>query len=91
LGEKTLKDENDSSQIFEIYCRQIFFGVEGRELTFVINDISESRQKERLNAEMRYKSLFFSKVSHEFKNPLICISELVQQLEVTQDEKLIKK
>jgi signal transduction histidine kinase len=90
LGEKTVSDES-SSQIYEIYCRQLFTEVDGKEFTFVINDISKTRQKEQLNAEMRYKSLFFSKISHEFKNPLICISELVQQLEVSHDEKLKKQ
>jgi two-component system, sensor histidine kinase and response regulator len=35
--------------------------------------------KEKKNAEYKYKTGLLSKVAHEFKNPLICISELIDQ------------
>jgi signal transduction histidine kinase len=47
---------------------------------FIFNDISRSKQIEQKNAEFKYKTLFLSKVAHEFKNPLLCISELVDQV-----------
>jgi signal transduction histidine kinase len=45
---------------------------------FIFNDIS--RIEEKLNAEFKYKTLFLSKITHEFKNPLLCITELVDQV-----------
>jgi signal transduction histidine kinase len=47
---------------------------------FIFNDITRSKQIEQNNAEIKYKTLFLSKVAHEFKNPLLCISELVEQV-----------
>jgi signal transduction histidine kinase/CheY-like chemotaxis protein len=48
---------------------------------FIFNDITRSKQIEQNNAEIKYKTLFLSKIAHEFKNPLLCISELVQQVD----------
>jgi signal transduction histidine kinase/CheY-like chemotaxis protein len=47
---------------------------------FIFNDITRSKQIEQYNAEIKYRTLFLSKIAHEFKNPLICISELVEQV-----------
>jgi signal transduction histidine kinase/CheY-like chemotaxis protein len=47
---------------------------------FIFNDITRSKQIEQYNAEIKYKTLFLSKIAHEFKNPLLCISELVEQV-----------
>jgi signal transduction histidine kinase/CheY-like chemotaxis protein len=47
---------------------------------FILNDITRSKQIEQNNAEIKYKTLFLSKIAHEFKNPLLCISELVDQV-----------
>jgi signal transduction histidine kinase len=47
---------------------------------FIFNDLTKTKQIEQRNAEFKYKSLFLSKVAHEFKNPLLCISELVDQV-----------
>jgi signal transduction histidine kinase len=55
---------------------------------FIFNDITRSKQIEQNNAEIKYKTLFLSKVAHEFKNPLLCISELVDQV---NDNLLINK
>src|SRR4051812_9503325 len=44
---------------------------------------------EKKNAEFKYKALFLAKVAHEFKNPLICISELIEKsIEVFQQFQL---
>jgi nitrogen-specific signal transduction histidine kinase len=50
---------------------------------FIFNDITRSKLIEQKNAEFKYKTLFLSKVAHEFKNPLLCISELVDQVNDT--------
>jgi signal transduction histidine kinase len=47
---------------------------------FIFNDITRTKQIEQKNAEFKYKTLFLSKVAHEFKNPLLCIEELVEQV-----------
>jgi signal transduction histidine kinase len=39
-----------------------------------------------MNAEIKYKTLFLSKVAHEFKNPLLCITELVDEIYEYYDE-----
>ncbi len=55
---------------------------------FVIHDGSQVR--EARNAEFKYRTVFLSKIAHEFKNPLICTTELVNQLSdllVTDHEK----
>jgi signal transduction histidine kinase len=51
---------------------------DSEKVDFVFNDNTQAREIQ--NAETKYKTLFFSKVAHEFKNPLICITELLDQL-----------
>jgi signal transduction histidine kinase len=47
---------------------------------FIFNDITRVKLKVQKHAELKYKTLFLSKIAHEFKNPLLCICELVDQL-----------
>jgi signal transduction histidine kinase/CheY-like chemotaxis protein len=47
---------------------------------FMFNNVSRAKMQEKLHAEFKYKTLFLSKVAHEFKNPLLCIAELVEQI-----------
>src|SRR5690606_31347284 len=47
---------------------------------FIFNDISKLKVIEEANAEIKYRSLFLAKVAHEFKNPLICITELIDEI-----------
>lgn len=63
---------------FEIHCRYNAFNPEA-ELEILFNDVTRAKLKEKNNAEYKYKTRFLSKVAHEFKNPLICISELIDQ------------
>jgi signal transduction histidine kinase len=64
-------------------------------ITFIFNDGTKTRLRKTQNAEMKYKSLFFSIIAHEFKNPLICITELINRLSKkdtfhnTEDNKII--
>jgi signal transduction histidine kinase len=62
----------------EVHCRHRNSEKEG-ELEILFNDVTRTKLKEKQNAEFKYKSLFLSKIAHEFKNPLICISELLNQ------------
>lgn len=77
----------------ELFCRHYFneekeISTEDFELLF--NDVSRTKKNEEKKSEIKYKTMFLSKVAHEFKNPLICIVELVNQLSdilATLDEK----
>jgi signal transduction histidine kinase len=48
-------------------------------MEFLFNDVGRTKLREMQLAEFKYKSLFLSKVAHEFKNPLICITELLNR------------
>ena len=50
------------------------------EIDFLFNDVTRTKIIETNNAEFKYKTIFLSKVAHEFKNPLICITELIDQI-----------
>jgi two-component sensor histidine kinase len=63
---------------FEIHCRYNSSNPEA-ELEILYNDVTRTKTNEKHKAEYKYKTLFLSKVAHEFKNPLICISELIDQ------------
>jgi signal transduction histidine kinase len=69
---------DDSEISYEIHCRYYKSGNEG-ELEILFNDVTRTKINEKQNAEFKYKTLFLSKVAHEFKNPLICITELINQ------------
>jgi signal transduction histidine kinase len=69
---------DDTEMNFEIYCRYNPYNPEA-ELEILFNDVTRAKTNEKHKAEYKYKTLFLSKVAHEFKNPLICISELIDQ------------
>ena len=50
------------------------------EIDFLFNDVSRTKIIETINTEYKYKTIFLSKVAHEFMNPLICITELIDQI-----------
>jgi hypothetical protein len=79
LGDITLLNEENSRVYFEVFGRIINLNDEEK-FEFVFNDISRVKMNEQINAEFKYKSLFLSKVAHEFKNPILCITELVDQV-----------
>lgn len=84
IGTQTIKSNgiNIPSQYFEIYGRFCDnFNLEQEDhYEFIFNDVSKSKISADLNAEIKYKAIFLSKVAHEFKNPLLCVSELVDQV-----------
>ena len=65
---------------FEVFfrCHSRGNNLENGDIKFIFNYISSIKniQKEK-SIELNYKTLLLSKVAHEFKNPLVCISELV--------------
>jgi signal transduction histidine kinase/CheY-like chemotaxis protein len=77
IGDKNFFDHAnpDNFLSFEIYFRKIGEA----ELEVLFNDVSRSRMNEQKSAEIKYRTLFLSKVVHEFKNPLLSINELVDQ------------
>jgi signal transduction histidine kinase len=79
IGDKKI-EMDDTENHYEIYCRYIPSQTTGDELDFLLNDVTRTKLNEKHNAEFKYKTLFLSKVAHEFKNPLICITELIHQL-----------
>jgi signal transduction histidine kinase len=86
IGEKCIEYTDDSEEntenFFEIFCRCSIADCYPNhiELDFMINDVTRSKFHQKMKSEFQYKSLFFSKVAHELKNPLICITELVNQI-----------
>jgi signal transduction histidine kinase len=82
LGTKDIEVTPTSFINLEVFgrCYSSSHGLVDRH-EFIFNDITRSKQIEQNNAEIKYKTLFLSKIAHEFKNPLLCISELVQQVD----------
>lgn len=90
IGEKCVQIYEESGEIFEnyyeIFCR-CNVGEENpdnMELHLMVNDVTRSKYHQKKESEFQYKSLFFSKVAHELKNPLICIAELASQISASQ-------
>jgi signal transduction histidine kinase len=90
LGFKNLEVEivTDEGEVkkemlnYEVHCR--YYSNKSNKKTenieFIFKDITRTKIIEEKNAEFKLKSLFLSKVAHEFKNPLICITELIDQV-----------
>jgi signal transduction histidine kinase/CheY-like chemotaxis protein len=66
--------------VFEIFGRYYVNDQNEEIYEFIFNDITRVKMEEEINAELKYKSLLLSKVAHEFKNPILCITELVDQI-----------
>ena len=76
-GTNSFEVKNDTEKDYitlEVYCRyQLDQKTQKDEFEIIFNDITKTRQIEEKKSEIKYKSVFLSKVAHEFKNPLICI------------------
>jgi hypothetical protein len=60
-----IENEHITYEIYERYCT----GNSEKNFEFIFNDVSNVKMREECNAEYRYKSIFLSKIAHEFKNP----------------------
>jgi signal transduction histidine kinase len=91
LGTQNLQTSPTTTVSLEIYgrCYSSNHSVIDK-YEFIFNDITRSKLIEEKNAEFKYKNLFLSKVAHEFKNPLLCIGELVDQIREELDTTDIK-
>ena len=90
LGETSLKNQftylgtsliiyNDNSNnhsYFEIYGRY-YKNEQDEIIEIILNDVTRTQLEQEKNAEIRYKTTLLSKMAHEFKNPLICLSEII--------------
>jgi signal transduction histidine kinase/CheY-like chemotaxis protein len=69
---------------YELYGRTystlINDGEEKHEYELSFNNVTNAKLTENANAEIKYKSVFLSKIAHEFKNPLLCIKELINEM-----------
>ena len=81
IGFFMLKDEEDC---FEIYFRKLKFGQVIVE--FLINDVTQIKNAERINAETKYKQKILAKIAHEFKTPLISITSLINKINHHRNE-----
>lgn len=51
-----------------------------------LKDITKYKQYEEVKESIKSKTTFMAKIAHEFKNPLICIGELTDQISETLNE-----
>lgn len=67
--------------VYDVYCR---FYVDStntnEEFEFLFNDVTKTEVLMEKKADTKYKALFLSKIAHEFKNPLISIGEVADQI-----------
>lgn len=59
---------------FEVNCR-----IDQDDFEMLFKDVTRTKLIEKANDELKKKSLFFSKIAHEFKNPLLCVCELINE------------
>ncbi len=82
LGQLLIDKDNDTESFFEVYLRLTnFINSDEHEIEVLLIDVTHSVVHEKNKSEFKYKSIFFSKVAHEFKNPLICMNEIVAQID----------
>jgi hypothetical protein len=75
LGDKTITKD------FEITHYEVFYRKSeiDSELEIMCKDVTRSKLNEQKFADFKYKTVFLSKIAHEFKNPIISMCELVDQ------------
>ena len=65
----------DTDITYEISCR-----VNNEEYEFILNDITTIKKFEQKQYETKMKDVFLTKIFHEFKNPLVCVNEVIDQM-----------
>jgi signal transduction histidine kinase/CheY-like chemotaxis protein len=80
IGMTQINEGDTIISYYEVFGRYYLmsndYGVLDKNYSLMFNDVSDVKA----NAELQFKSIFLSKVAHEFKNPLLCIKELINQL-----------
>lgn len=64
--------------IYELYARR-YNSEHGEHIEMILKDITRNQIIKKKNEEIQIKSVFLSKLFHEFKNPLLCLSEMVEE------------
>ena len=71
----------EKSLFYEVFIKIITnYGIENPIIEFVIQDITKFKQYEFEKSLIKSKTTFMAKIAHEFKNPLICIGELTEDI-----------
>ena len=78
LGTMLMIYHKDNHSHFEIYGRS-YTNESGENIEIILNDVTRTQIEQEKNTEIRYKSTLLSKFAHEFKNPLICLTEIVEE------------
>lgn len=93
VGSKIIEKQDPACEIpykttYEIYCRYYTDKLDhlvNDHFEFIFNDVTKTEIVMEKKADTKYRALFLSKIAHEFKNPLICIAELAEQVsEITR-------
>ena len=78
FGHLNLKEENfEENKIFEFYMHGLNSS-KGIYYEFMINDVTKTKMVE-VN-RLKEKTLILGKISHEFKNPIIVMEEVIDQI-----------
>jgi signal transduction histidine kinase/CheY-like chemotaxis protein len=77
MGNKKYKAHNSKEHTVRMYIR---FNKLSDSLEFILEDVSNIIYVETLKAQDKYKNMFLNKFSHEFKNPLLNIVQLVKNI-----------
>jgi signal transduction histidine kinase len=85
LGSKNFSIPNDYTQEEKLNYLDIFFRIAFDEkgetnYEFLFNNITDKKEIFLTKEEMKKKTMSLAKISHEFKNPVIIISELGEEL-----------
>lgn len=82
LATKRFTVDNED-YIYRIYFR---YNDIGDSLEFLIDDLSSVLRVEDLKSQYKYKKYFLDKFSHEFRNPILNIKQLVRNVKTAYDE-----
>lgn len=72
--------QDSCKQNSEEFYIDIYFRIEDDNLMLLCEDITRRKMHEESQARVKYHSLFLAKISHEFKNPIISIKEISNQI-----------
>jgi hypothetical protein len=75
--------KSNSAQYFKMYLRvknENSISYDFPQFEFILVDVSQTYETNFTKDEMKKKSMHLAKISHEFKNPVIIISEIAEEI-----------
>jgi signal transduction histidine kinase len=75
FGDKIIEFESQVTH-YEVFYR---YSLPDSEIEMMFKDVTRSKLNELKFSDFKYKTVFLSKVAHEFKNPIVSMCELVDQ------------